>query len=124
MGSAACIAYDGIALTLTAPTAGQIVLDGTVWLRINHTSGTEDFGYVAFNDAADACPVSSAWRSTFQIPADLATDATYHLSQSVTRTFAVSAGTHTFYIVGNMTSGYDAGDVFWYANASAVFIPD
>ena len=67
---------------------------------------------------------SGYYRSALDIPGTWPTDTTINQTLYVHNTFSVTAsGTYTYYLVGQMTSGQDAGDYFWYAHMRGVYHP-
>lgn len=117
---AACTNYSGATITVTAPTAGTIVIDANAWIQLDHTTGTIDALVVGIGTSATDC--GTAFDEVhYQIPAAIPTyagltDNTFH----VTRTFTVAAGTYTYYLNAQMTSGA-SGDRFWFASMQGAF---
>ncbi len=107
-------------VTIEAPSTGTVVVQTQSWVRIDHTSGTRDLAVLQTSDYPAGCTVP--YSSAVDVPAGAPTATTFH-SVSLQRTFAVTAGTHTFYFNGQMSTGQNVNDAFFYANMVAVFYP-
>lgn len=115
--------YDDAQVTLTVPGPGYIVVESQLWLYLSHTSGTDDRFYGGISASPTTMP-SGYYRSALDIPGTWPTDTTINQTLYVHNTFSVTAsGTYTYYLVGQMTSGQDAGDYFWYAHMRGVYHP-
>ena len=107
---------------MTVPSNGYIVVSAQVRVRIDHTSGTEDYWVVTVGASATDCAGSPfTWIDT--IEADVATDYAIQRMGSPQRFYLVSAGTYTYYLNGYMIQGQDPSDVFSLSNMVAVFYP-
>jgi hypothetical protein len=116
--------YDDAQVSITAPGPGYIVVTSNVWLKLSHTSGTVDDFSLSHTDNASALGAFTD-QVREEIPSGYATDTEMNRTFSVHSTFPVaSAGTYTYYLVGQMHSGQDAGDKFWYAQMTAIYYPD
>jgi Collagen triple helix repeat (20 copies) len=124
IGSSYCTDYSGGVVSITTPSAGIIVVSTSVWLRINHTSGIQDFGDIGLGNATSGPDCFITYSNTpVDVPASADT-AVYNFGVSPQYAFPVSTGgTYTYYISGLMILGQDSGDVFWFANMVAVFYP-
>ena len=115
--------YDDTQVSLTVPGGGYITLMSKVWLKISHTSGSEDV--VSINHSTSAASIGlSYYMSRVKIPSAYPTDTQHDISTAVISTHPVTAGTHTYYLVGKMESGQDANDRFWFAQMTAMYHPD
>lgn len=124
--SGTCQQYANAELSITVPTSGQIVVSGQAWMRVQHaTAGTDNRIEVAIGTSPTDCG-SAQYRGVHEVPGHFPTSTNYFDATIDTRrTFSVSAGTHTYYVTGRITSGYAANtDSFWYASMDATFIPD
>ncbi len=118
----ACTTYTSAEVSITVPSAGEIVITASVMLDLSHTSGTRDIAFVVIQNNTSSCP-DDPYLGIMVVQSTLPTD-TYWQSVSVQKNYTVSAaGTYTFYVNGRMTSGQNAADQFWYANLVAVFYP-
>ena len=115
-----CTNYAGGAVTINAPGPGYVVVDSDFWLLIEHTVGIDDGVQVGISDGPANCPsVFGLWVD--EVPASEGTNSRRPISGHVQDTFPVSAGPHTFYLMGTMISGASSQDWFWYANMSAIY---
>ncbi len=114
-----CTNYASGAVTITAPTAGRIIVRGTAMIQVNHTVGITDqvFYYVG------STPTDCTWDYGSQpvvMPAAAATG-TYYSATHPMAYYNVAAGTYTFYLNGIRTSG---AQTFWWGAMSAEFFPN
>jgi hypothetical protein len=117
-----CTAYAGAAVTITAPSDGYVVASAQVQLRIDHTNGQTDRWYVSVGAPPTDCDSAVyGWVDTVEEFAS--TDGAMRRSAYAQRAFSVTAGNYSYYVVGYMSLGQSAGDVFWYGNMVAVFYP-
>jgi len=112
--------YADAGIVLNAPGPGYVVVDSDFWLRINHTNGVKDQAMVGISPNP-AGPAASAGLWVGQVSASSPTEASYDLSGHVQCVFPVAAGAQTYWLIGMMNSGYDASDLFWFANMSAIY---
>lgn len=117
-----CINYSGASVTITAPFSGTIVVEANVWVKINHTTGTTDEVQLMIGTNSTDCASPAYNNADWQIPSALPTTGQWSNTFTVRREFTVAAGTYTYFLNGNMISGQDASDVFWFANMNASFI--
>ena len=116
--------YDDTQVTLTVPGPGYIVTTSNVWFKFDHTSGTTDALYLANSESPTALPTYGYDRMYWEVPAGLPSSSSLDRSFTVTRTYEVtSAGTYTFYLVGQMTAGADGSDRFWCAQMTGIYYP-
>jgi hypothetical protein len=118
-----CLAYAGAEVTIDAPTAGTIIVSANVRIRVDHTTGTEDRLYATIGNTATDC-ASSYYRAYYEVPSAWPTANTIEATLAPRRTFAVSAGSHTYYITGDSESGEATSDRFWYGEIDALFVPN
>jgi len=112
--------YAGGTVTINAPGPGYVVVDSDFWLKLNHTNGIRDEVEVGIATTATASPFfPGMWAG--DVPTEAATFNARFLSGHVRYVFSVGAGAATYFLNGEMTSGQDAGDVFWYANMNAIY---
>lgn len=113
-----------MSVTINVPSDGQVVVSSTVWLRISHTTGTDDVVLVVIGDAVDDCQYfDGQWRWQETVDGSIGTETALYLTAGPQRVFPVTAGSNTFYVNGVMFEGRDANDYFWRGNAVAVFYP-
>jgi hypothetical protein len=121
--TASCANYSGGSVSITAPAAGTIIVEAGAWMRLNHTSGTEDALVLGIGTTATEC--GATYDTVYwDIPAGWPTDASISQTFTVRRAFTVAAGTYTYYLNGYMSAGYAATtDHFWFGNMMATFLP-
>ncbi|UCF05801.1 MAG: hypothetical protein JSV33_01830 [bacterium] len=127
-GGANSLDASGIALTpavydvlasrsITVSTAGYVLVTSACQLTIDHASGAMTYADVGVSDVNNAFVTSTDMTAAI---ADAAPTGRYIIPASSTALFTVSAGTHTFYMLGRGGAGtVTAYDV----NLAAVFIP-
>lgn len=118
-----CLAYTGSEVTINAPTSGTVIVSATTWVKVDHTTGTDDRLYVTIGTTATDC-ASTYYRSYYEAPSAYPTVTSMEVALSPRRTFSVAAGSHTYYLTGRSESGDATSDRFWYAQMDAIFIPD
>jgi len=115
--------YGNMQISLTVPGPGYIEVTSSVWIRLNHTTGTQDLCEFGISEAPTSGP-SSYSKQVIEIHSGFVSDASYDESRTPTDTFFVaSAGTYTYYLVGRMVYGQGTGDNFWYAHMRGVYHP-
>jgi hypothetical protein len=120
-----CTSYDGLAVPITVPGPGTIVVDANVNLHIKHTAGaTNEFLLYIGTSPTDCTPeLGNGGDSTFVIM-DAEPTGDYYPWLTMKKVLHVdSAGTHTFYFNGKDSFGPDTGELY-YAYVDATFIPD
>jgi hypothetical protein len=103
-----CTTVTGGSVTINAPAAGQVEVRGMVSVRLAHTTSIDLMNLHFAASPADCnfnAGYAQAWVQGNQ-PAG-----NYIITVPVSRIFAVTAGTHTFYLNANMESGGDPLDV-------------
>jgi hypothetical protein len=117
--------YDDSQVTLSVPGPGWIVVEASVWTRLNHTEGTRDRVFVAISEYPNQAPTDAAAHNSWEIPESWPTGGEAGMTLYPHNTFRVSsAGTYTYYLVGIMHEGQDALDVFSYALMRGIYYPD
>jgi len=116
-----CTNYAGGDVSITVPSSGTVFVTAQLWVEVSHTAGTKDLGFVNIG-ATDTDCASGRWTWPVEVAA-VAGTGTYNVGTAPQRGFVVTAGTHTFYLNGEMNLGQDVNDVFWFANMVAVFYP-
>jgi hypothetical protein len=114
------------AVTLTVPSAGNVVMTSTVHVWIDHTTGTADT--FAIHQATDPADCSDATTNRIRFMEEVSdaapTDSFINLAGTVVTAFPISgAGTYTFDLNINMYSGQNAGDRVSEAESVVVFYP-
>jgi hypothetical protein len=115
-------AYTDAEVTLEVPGDGYVVVEANAWIHISHTQGTNDKVYLGISDSPTSF-YDFYSRTTHEVPSTWPTDTQIDQTFYVHNTFPVAEGTHTFYLVGEMLNGQDAGDEFWYCHMRAVYYP-
>ena len=115
--------YDNAQVTLAVPGPGYIVVESQLWLRLSHTQGTQDSFYGGISTSPSSVP-SGYYLSALDIPSAWPTDSAINQTLYLHNTFPVTAsGTYTYYLVGNMSSGQNASDYFWFAHMRGIYYP-
>jgi len=115
--------YDDSQVTLTVPGPGIITVTSSVWVLLDHTYGAADLLKLGHTSSLGTGP-SQMNTQLVHLPASDATQSSYNHSRTVVSTFTVpSAGTYTYYLVGAMTQGQSANDLFWYAEMTGMYHP-
>lgn len=95
-----------LSVTLTAPSAGRIVVEGEALAVLNHAQGIPDWFSMAINASATSCGNNGAteWSVPDGIPAftQVASNVAFRWA------FDVAAGTHTYHLNAHMRSGANA----------------
>jgi len=103
--------------TITAPTSGYCIVIGSCQLGATHSTGTNSDANVGVSDTAGALPANQD--VLFRV-ASGAASGSYIVPATVHGTFSVTAGSHTFYLLAQETSG--AIDVLD-SQLSVLFVP-
>jgi hypothetical protein len=113
--------YNQAHATLTVPGPGYITVTSSVRFKINHYTGTTDT--ICLNHSTTPTTIGIALTMmTEEVRAAIPTTGQIEMTRTVVGNFPVlSAGTYTYYLVGQMLSGQDVGDVFWYAQTTGVY---
>jgi hypothetical protein len=104
-------------VTLVAPQAGFVVLTGNGVFQISHVTGTDTFMRVFLTSTSGFADFNNL---TFFEENSAAPTGSYAAPFSITRSFAVAAGSVTLYMTANTFSG--AGSIVRH-NLTAVFFP-
>jgi hypothetical protein len=120
-----CTNFTNVQVTVNV-TAGHVVeIVGTAWVRLGHTSGTKDEGYLVVGMTPTDCsgvtnPNNGFFAAPFSVSAAATTDGATNVTVPFRQLFsATTTGSLTFYLNGIMTSGADPGDRFWFGNMAA-----
>jgi hypothetical protein len=106
------------------PGPGYIAVEGNVYVKMSHAEGIEDRLFLAISESPTDMPIDFTTMTVWEISSTLPAD-TVNRTFYVHNTFRVySGGTYTYYLVGMMDQGQDAGDLFWYAHLRGVYYPD
>lgn len=117
--------YDDCQVTLAVPAPGWIVVESSVWIRLNHESGTRDRVFVAISEYPDQAPADAAAHNSWEIPESWPTGGEAGMTLYPHNTFFVpSSGTYTYYLVGTMFLGQDPLDLFTYAHMRGIYYPE
>jgi hypothetical protein len=119
--TSSCVQYTGMAVTLTVPGPGAIVVLSTVMERINHVLGTRDNHWLRISPVSADCS-NSDWMALFTIDSELPNDWAW---PTISMQYAepVSARTYTYYVNGLMFEGADPSDEFQSGSMVAIFYP-
>jgi hypothetical protein len=108
---------DIASITITAPSAGFVVLTGSGALRAAHTNGVPSFLRVFLTATSNSQDFNNL--TFFELPTTAPTG-TYTTAFSVTRVFPVVAGNNTLYMTADFFSG--AGSIVRH-NLTGIFLP-
>ncbi len=115
-----CPTYQSV--TITVPTAGVVQVRADVNLYVAHANGSTSYGDIFIADAAGTCVAAAETGVPFynriQIP-DLWPTGAHTTTLPASRSFSVTAGTHTFHVTGTGNSKVQ----FWYSRLEATFHP-
>ncbi|MFH1107850.1 MAG: hypothetical protein V1790_01440 [Planctomycetota bacterium] len=87
--------------TITVPAAGYVLVLGTTQFEIFHTIGTSDRYNIGVSDSSTALPVN---QDLLTMVNSAMPSGTYEKAVSPHGLFVVSAGAHTFYLLGEQSS--------------------
>jgi hypothetical protein len=119
-----CTHYAGGAVTIDVASPGRVLVDATTNVLLSHTVGTTDEVKVAIGSTSTDCS-DTRGAAFHRIPGALPSDSAYLVQLPSKRVFNVaSAGTYTYYLNGQMGSGQDPSDYFWYSRMTATFFPN
>lgn len=114
--------YGTCQVTLNVPNTGYIMVTATVHISLDH-AGTDEVLIGISTNPSDWDAGAEYSRSHLEIPSGWGSY--YPLDWTVTthRTIQVSAGTHTYYLLGEMANGWDPEDRFENAHMTAIYYP-
>jgi hypothetical protein len=116
--------YDDSEVTLTIPGPGYVAVEADVWVAISHTETVADKLLLGISTSPTELPTHIEAITGWVIPSTWPSG-TPERTLYVHNTFReTSAGTKTYYLVGEMMWGQDAGDQFRYSHMRAVYYPD
>jgi hypothetical protein len=125
-----CTNYSNGEVTITVPRSGKITVNAQAVMRLSsHTFGDDDEMRIYIGDSATDCTSSDGaqgYRATrWEVARGHASWANGQdeNTMSVSRTFTVTPGTHTYYLNGERNDGTGTGG-FWYAAMQATFYPN
>ena len=114
----------GAQVTLTVPGSGYIVIESRVWFVVNHTGGTPDKLKLMHSTSPSSLSGSNIDLFFWEDPASLDTTTDLDRTVHVSNTYEIaSSGTYTYYLVGQMAAGADAGDRFAFSQTTAIYYP-
>lgn len=116
-----------VACTVTAPAAGNVVVEAWSQVVVSHTSGTTDrFVMQLETTASVSCPVDHGVdASQYEVPGALASNADVDFTLSHGKSFPVTAGaTRTFRLSGKMVTGASNLDKAENSRLLCTFIPN
>ncbi len=117
-----CTAF--LQVTITVPSAGDIIVSAQETVRLEHLAGTLDTFEASVFVSPDDCLVPTfGWRAVAMVETD-APSGSYLQTISHRTIFRLGgAGTYTFYVSGVMTAGQGIQDAYLGGNMAAVFYP-
>ena len=112
--------YPGGSVTITVPGAGTLIVEADAWMKLDHTTGTNDL--LVLNIGTTATDQGTAFSQMhWSIPSAMPTTPLSDYSFMVRGVFTITtAGTYTYYLNGYMSSGAST-DEFWYDTMTATF---
>ena len=112
---------DYMAVTITVPSAGTVVINAWQYVILEHTLGTATIVYTKISTSNDDC----GWDEWLGVTgADFGSPSDYYPQlYSLQRMDNVTAGTYTYYVNAVMVSGQSVDDQFGHGNMVAVFYP-
>jgi hypothetical protein len=116
--------HTGAQVTLTVPGPGYIVVESRVWFVFDHTIGTAD--KLVMEHSTSSSSNSGIYSNYYfwEDPASLGTEPDLDRTCLVSNTFEITSdGTYTYYLIGWMTSGSNAGDRFAYSQTTGIYHP-
>jgi hypothetical protein len=115
-----CTNDTGATVTVTATAGHAVEINGTTWVKVNHTTGTRDMGFILIGTSAGDCNGAGApYWAPFSVSAGAPTDLV-DVTVPVHAVFTAGiTGSITYYLNGFMSVGQDPHDRFWYANLAA-----
>ena len=114
--------YDDAQVSLTVPGPGYIVVSSSVQVLINHTVGTTDV--LRMNHSTDPGDLGDEAHEVYESVHGVHPSCSEAMTCCVQSTHEVySGGTYTYYLVGQMTSGQDGGDLFWFGQTTGIYYP-
>ncbi len=124
LASGGVVNQTGAQVTLTVPGPGYIVVESRLWFKVDHTSGTGDRLYVGFSTSPSSLPVQAYDRFFWEVPASFGDASDLDRTVQVSHTFEItSGGTYTYYLVGQMATGANVGDKFFYSQTTGIYYP-
>jgi len=118
---ASCTHYTGAEVTITVPSAGQVLVYATVEIRTGHTLGMTDEVDLYLRTTSTTCGLDGTTMWTYH-PAEEATGL-YFDAMPLMNTFNVATGgTFTYYVNGYNFGETATADYFFSANIVAIFL--
>jgi hypothetical protein len=112
-------------ITVIAPVAGRVLVRANAIVNISHNAAQTELLYLFIGVSPNDCSLPFGYAAEYQLPAEVPLTTTpYRVTLPVFATFDVGPGSVTYYLNGQMASGQDAQDKFWYAGLEATFFPD
>jgi hypothetical protein len=110
-------------VTVTAPVAGQIVVEGRAIYAINHMTGTQDHINTFIGTSATDCEPDYGLADVLTVPPEDPTAPNVNRSAHARRVFDVAPGTYTYYLNPRGVTG-GGNDRINHASLIATFHPD
>lgn len=120
--AATCTNFAQANITITAPTAGTVIVRANVGITLGHTTGSQNDLYANIASTATDCGQAYGYRNYWVQTASEPTGTYYHMLP-LTNIFTVSAGSNTFYVNASHTQGTGTHS-FQFAGVDATFIPN
>jgi hypothetical protein len=118
----AWINYEDDFATLNCPGPGYVIVQSSVWMKVEHTANTQLYFEVCHAESPTGAPDSYLFVSAYVLPATHPAGE-YHIQMPVQTVFPVySAGIHSYYLNGRDWDG-SGGCYFYYASTVATWYP-
>ncbi|HPF35498.1 MAG TPA: hypothetical protein P5571_12140 [Candidatus Krumholzibacteria bacterium] len=108
-----------VSRTITAPSAGYVIVTASYEVDVNHTSGTTSFSTIGVSSATGTLPDNQD--HSFYLPSGAASG-TYLSPASAMGVFPVTAGSSTFYLNGRKNTASVDIQV-WDVQLTVLFVP-
>ncbi len=116
--------FDDTQVSLTVPGPGYIICTSTVRVTLNHANNSVS-DHLLLNHSTSSSSIGEAYTlvSHWVLPID-PIGGVYRSFSVHTTHYVGTAGTYTYYLVGQMASGQDSSDEFNNAQMTAVYYPN
>jgi hypothetical protein len=118
-----CTNVGATQVTVVAPVAGQIVVEGRAIYSFNHIAGTTDHINTFIGTSATDCPPDYGLVDVMTVPPEHPTAPVITRSAYARRVFDVAPGTYTYYLNPRQAQG-GGNDRFSHGSLIATFHPD
>jgi hypothetical protein len=117
----ACNSYAGGNVTITVPSSGEVVVQAQVWVLLYHDSSNITAAYLSVSSTNNACGSAVSEWPIEMLAGEASGD--FFAGAYLQGEFSVTAGAHTYYISGEVSTGWNSVDQYYFDNMVAVFYP-